>query len=52
MCWLAVKDNQPQLAEALRDFFSSLNAPETRFGHYRRAVSRDLWRGRQPGGVI
>lgn len=32
---LAVKDNQPQLAEALRDFFSSLNAP----GHYRRAVS-------------
>ena len=32
---LAVKDNQPQLAEALRDFFSSLNAP----GHCRRAVS-------------
>ena len=24
---LAVKDNQPRLAEALRDFFSSLNAP-------------------------
>lgn len=32
---LAVKDNQPQLAEALRDFFSSLHAP----GHCRRAVS-------------
>ena len=32
---LAVKDNQPQLAEALRDFFSSLNTP----GHCRRAVS-------------
>lgn len=32
---LAVKDNQPQLAEALRDFFSSLNAP----GHCRRVVS-------------
>jgi predicted transposase YbfD/YdcC len=30
-----VKDNQPQLAEALRDFFSSLNAP----GHCRRVVS-------------
>lgn len=33
---LAVKDNQPHLAEALRDFFSSLNAP----GHYRRQVSQ------------
>ena len=32
---LAVKDNQPQLAEALRDFFSTLNAP----GHCRRQVS-------------
>lgn len=32
---LAVKDNQPQLAEALQDFFSSLNAP----GHCRRTVS-------------
>lgn len=32
---LAVKDNQPHLAEALRDFFSSLNAP----GHCRRQVS-------------
>jgi predicted transposase YbfD/YdcC len=32
---LAVKDNQPQLAAALRDFFASLNAP----GHGRRAVS-------------
>jgi predicted transposase YbfD/YdcC len=33
---LAVKDNQPQLAEALRDFFTSLNAP----GYPRREVSR------------
>lgn len=33
---LAVKDNQPNLAEALRDFFSTLNAP----GHYPRQVSR------------
>ena len=32
---LAVKDNQPQLAEALRDFFSTLNAP----GHCQRQVS-------------
>ena len=32
---LAVKDNQPQLAKALRDFFSTLNAP----GHCRRQVS-------------
>lgn len=32
---LAVKDNQPNLAEALRDFFSSLNGP----GHCRRQVS-------------
>lgn len=32
---LAVKDNQPRLAEALQDFFASLNAP----GHPRRAVS-------------
>jgi hypothetical protein len=32
---LAVKDNHPQLAEALRDFFSTLNAP----GHCRRQVS-------------
>ncbi|MDP2881134.1 MAG: ISAs1 family transposase [Azonexus sp.] len=32
---LAVKDNQPHLAEALRDFFSTLNAP----GHCRRQVS-------------
>lgn len=32
---LAVKDNQPNLAEALRDFFSTLNAP----GHYPRKVS-------------
>ena len=24
---LAVKDNQPQLTEALRDFFTTLNAP-------------------------
>ena len=32
---LAVKDNQPHLAEALRDFFSTLNAP----GHCRRKVS-------------
>jgi predicted transposase YbfD/YdcC len=32
---LAVKDNQPNLAEALRDFFSTLNAP----GHCRRKVS-------------
>lgn len=32
---LAVKDNQPHLAEALRDFFSSLNAP----GHCRPQVS-------------
>jgi hypothetical protein len=27
---LAVKDNQPRLAEALRDFFSTLNAPGQR----------------------
>lgn len=33
---LAVKDNPPHLAEALRDFFSTLNAP----GHCRRQVSR------------
>jgi predicted transposase YbfD/YdcC len=33
---LAVKDNQPHLAEALRDFFSTLNAP----GHGRREVSQ------------
>ena len=43
---LAVKDNQPQLAAALRDFFSTLNAPE----HYRRPVSlhetRDKGHGR------
>lgn len=43
---LAVKDNQPQRAEALRDFFSSLNAP----GHCRRQVSlhktRDKGHGR------
>ncbi len=32
---LAVKDNQPHLAEALRDFFSTVNAP----GHCRRTVS-------------
>ena len=32
---LAVKDNQPQLAAALRDFFTSLNAP----GFPRREVS-------------
>ena len=32
---LAVKDNQPHLAEALRDFFSTLNAP----GHCRRQLS-------------
>ena len=32
---LAVKDNQPHLAEALRDFFATLNAP----GHCRRQVS-------------
>jgi predicted transposase YbfD/YdcC len=32
---LAVKDNQPRLAEALRDFFSTLNAP----GHRQRRVS-------------
>lgn len=32
---LAVKDNQPHLAEALRDFFSTLNAP----GYYPRKVS-------------
>ena len=32
---LAVKDNQPHLAEALRDFFSTLNSP----GHCRRQVS-------------
>ena len=32
---LAVKDNQPQLANALRNFFSTLNAP----GHCRRQVS-------------
>ena len=32
---LAVKDNQPHLAEALRDFFASVNAP----GHVRRGVS-------------
>jgi len=32
---LAVKDNQPHLAEALRDFFSTLNAP----GQYRRQAS-------------
>jgi predicted transposase YbfD/YdcC len=32
---LAVKDNPPQLAFALRDFFSSVNAP----GHCRRKVS-------------
>jgi len=32
---LAVKDNQPHLAAALRDFFSTLNAP----GHCRRQVS-------------
>jgi predicted transposase YbfD/YdcC len=32
---MAVKDNQPQLAEALGDFFSTLNAP----GHCRRPVS-------------
>ena len=31
---LAVKDNQPHLAEALRDFFATLNAP----GHCRRQV--------------
>lgn len=32
---LAVKDNQPRLAEALEDFFASLNAP----GHPQRTVS-------------
>jgi predicted transposase YbfD/YdcC len=32
---LAVKDNQPQLAEALRDFFTALNAP----GYPMREVS-------------
>lgn len=32
---LAVKDNQPQLAEALRDFFATLNAP----GYPKRDVS-------------
>jgi predicted transposase YbfD/YdcC len=32
---LAVKDNQPQLAEALRDFFGTLNAP----GYPKREVS-------------
>ena len=32
---LAVKDNQPQLAEALRDFFAALNQP----GYPRRVVS-------------
>ncbi|MBK9614059.1 MAG: ISAs1 family transposase [Uliginosibacterium sp.] len=32
---LAVKDNQPNLAEALRDFFSTLNAP----GHLPRKIS-------------
>jgi predicted transposase YbfD/YdcC len=32
---LAVKDNQPQLAEALRDFFSTLNGQ----GHCRRSLS-------------
>jgi len=32
---LAVKDNQPHLAEALRDFFSTLNAP----GHHPRKIS-------------
>jgi predicted transposase YbfD/YdcC len=32
---LAVKDNQPQLAEALRDFFATLNAP----GYSKREVS-------------
>ena len=32
---LAVKDNQPLLAEAVRDFFETLNAP----GYPRRAVS-------------
>ena len=32
---LAVKDNQPDLAKALRDFFSTVNAP----GHCRRQVS-------------
>jgi predicted transposase YbfD/YdcC len=31
-----VKDNQPHLARALRDFFSTLDAP----GHCRRKVSR------------
>lgn len=33
---LAAKDNQPNPAEALRDFFSTLNAP----GHCRRQASR------------
>ena len=33
---LAVKDNQPQLAGALRDFFSTLEAPD----HPKREVSR------------
>ncbi|MDR2188151.1 MAG: ISAs1 family transposase [Azonexus sp.] len=33
---LAVKDNQPRLAEALRDFFGSLNAP----GYPKRIASR------------
>jgi predicted transposase YbfD/YdcC len=32
---LAVKDNQPQLAEALRDFFASVNRP----GHLPRTVN-------------
>ena len=32
---LTVKDSQPQLAKAIRDFFATLNAP----GHYRREVS-------------
>ncbi len=32
---LAVKDNQPHLAEALRDFFSTLNTPS----HCRRQIS-------------
>jgi predicted transposase YbfD/YdcC len=43
---LAVKDNQAHLAEAVRDFFSTLNAP----GHCRRQVSLhetlDKWHGR------
>lgn len=43
---LALKDNQAHLAEALRDFFATLNAP----GHCRRSVSLnetlDKWHGR------